>query len=126
MSASAIPICYVGEGLGSEATTPIPRLSAEVKWDKYERRVRMIPAAEAPGLLAEHPEDFRRCVPLADGYGGLSADELAALGADGKVHLETYYPKGGSDPVPMLVLDEITAAGLAVEKPAKKKKAGKE
>lgn len=112
MPVNAIPICYVGSGLGA---APRARLGPgrETHWNKSDRRVQMIPEAQALNLLRDNPEDFRRCVKVADGHGGLSADALMALAKSGAVHVETYTPKGEGDPVAVLVLDDVTAAGLA-------------
>jgi hypothetical protein len=120
-----IPICYVGGGQGPEPRTHLQSTFAEVAWNLSDRKVRMIPEPDALSLLRENPQDFRRCVPLADGYAGMSADQLAAMAKAGSIHVEEFNPKAGADPVPVLVLDDETAAGIAAAS-TKSKKKGKE
>lgn len=134
MAAAARPICYVGHGLGSQPFTATDTAGKGIVWNTSDRRVRMVPSDVADELLRHHPADFRECAPLDKGYGELDADKLGELAKDGKATIVLYSPKGGSDQIPMLVLDEATMAAVdeasgavtvtTVKKPAAKK--GKE
>jgi hypothetical protein len=123
----ATPICYVSGGLGAVARTPLESTNKDILWNLDDLKVRMVPDADAASILRHNPQDFAECVFLAEGYGGLTPEQLAKLAEAGSVHVETYYPKAGDDPLPVLVLDSTTAAGItAAAAPKKAPKKGKE
>lgn len=109
----ATPICYVSGGLGATPSTPLESTHGIVNWNLYDRRVRMVPDADAVSILSHNPQDFAECVFIEEGYGGFGPAELSKLGESGAVHVETYYPKAGDEPVKVLVLDGPTLGYLA-------------
>jgi hypothetical protein len=129
----AIPICYVSDALGDSPRTPLQHAAPGtfIAWNRADRKVRMVPEVDGRSLLRQYPRDFVRCVPLADGYEGVTAEQLAELvaaarepapeqptegGAEAtpaRVHVEMYHPLSGGDEVEMLVLDETTLEVLA-------------
>jgi len=119
----ATPICYVSGGLGAAPSTPLESTHGVVNWNQNDRKVRMVPDADAASILRHNPQDFAPCVFVEEGYGGLTPEQLRALPG---AHLEQYTPKGGSDPVDVLVLDAPTLAAIAAAKPTKKPKKAEE
>lgn len=109
----AIPICYVGGGLGATPSTPLESTHGIVNWNRHDRKVRMIPDADAASILRDHPQDFAECVFVEEGYGGMTPEQLREFGAAKSVHVEQYTPKGASDPVDVLVLDAQTRDYIA-------------
>lgn len=124
----AVPIAYVSGALGPTPSTPLQTTNGEVRWNRHDRKVRMVPDKDAASLLKNNPADFAACVFVEEGYGGLSAEDLRELAAtmiplkDAKgetretpaVTIESYTPKGGSDPVDVLVLDAKTLKVIAL------------
>jgi len=120
----ATPICYVSGGLGTAPSTPLESTHGVVNWNLSDRKVRLVPDADAASILRHNPQDFAECVFIEEGYGGLTPEQLSKLAAAGSVTVETYYPKAGDEPVKVLVLDKPTLAAVAAataKKPATKK-----
>lgn len=109
-------VYYTGAHLGPKPRTQLRGGLAHVTW---EERVRALPRRDAQDLLAQ-PLSFREALPLDAAAELLEVDpgRLAQLAEDGKVHVETFRPRG-KDPVAVVILDEATAAGLKPEWPLK-------
>lgn len=109
----AVPIAYVSGALGPLPSTPLQTTNGEVRWNRHDRKVRMLPPKDAASLLKTNPVDFAECVFVEEGHGGLGPEDLRELAAAGAVTVEQYTPKGGSEPVDVLVLDAKTLKAVA-------------
>lgn len=116
-------VYYTGAHLGPRPRTVLRASDRHVTWDTP---VKSLPAADAADLLAA-PASFCPAEPLeaAARRFGIAAKRLAKLGAAGSIHVETFQPRGAEEATAVVVLDELTAAGVAEERAAIKAAAEK-
>ena len=109
----AVPIAYVSGALGPKPRTMLQTSNKEVVWNRSDMRIRLLPPSDAASILKSNPADFAECVFVEEGHGGLGPDDLRELAATGAITVEQYTPKGGSEPVDVLVLDAKTLRAVA-------------
>jgi hypothetical protein len=106
-------VAYVGRGLGG---SPITELADGRKYAWQRGRAYLMPAPAADRLLLEYPGQFAHADSLSEAAKrySIKADRLAELATGGKVHGVTHQAKG-EEPALVLILDELTQAGIDAE-----------
>ena len=119
-------LAYVGRGLGSAPTTRLG-VGREIQWNRHDKQVRAVPAERAKGIMRDSPGQFALVDTLADAAKrwSIPSERLAELADRGKLHGATFTRRGEAAQ-PVIVLDEITTAGIEAERKAAKKAAKKE
>ena len=115
MADESVLLAYVGRGLGSEPSTDLGA-GRFIQWNRSDKQVRAVPSEIAVRLVRAAPGQFVPVDTLSDAAKrhSIKADRLAELGAAGKVHTATFARRG-EEPQTVVILDELTAAGVKAE-----------
>lgn len=112
---TTVLLAYVGRGLGREPSTDLGG-GRFIQWNTSDKQVRAVPAEAAKSITRSAPGQFLPVDTLSEAAKrhSIKADRLAELGAAGKVSVRSLQRRG-EEPQPVVILDDVTAAGVAAE-----------